>query len=226
MTTIRRLGTEHLPAIIGLHHKVLALLPTKNLAACETDGFFADHIATCGHIYGAFRDDTLMAYSVLGLPRRDDPNFGVDHNLLPGQLAGVAHIDGVSVAPEWRGQGWQRKMINHRLAAALAAGRFIALSTVAPGNVPSLRSLLSCGLTIRGMVEKFGGIRYLVRRDLAVDFAAVPVTGNGTGERPQSDMQWINLDDLPRQRTAIAGRCIGVGWRVDGGKIQIGYVPE
>ena len=222
MMPIIQLGPEHLPAVIALHHKVLKLLPA-NLAAHESDMFFADHMANCGHIYGVFQRGELMVYSVLGLPRPNDPNFGCDHNLSAQELADVAHIDGVAVTPALRGQGWQRKMIDHRLAAALAAGRPIALSTVAPGNLASLRSLLSCGLTIRGIAEKFGGVRYLVRRDLLAGAISRPAISD---YETTSGVWWIDLVDLATQSTVLSRGYIGAGWRVRGGEIQIGYIAE
>lgn len=198
---IIRLDQSHLPAIIALHHKVLADMPPGN-AASETDQFFADHLHTCGQIFGVFDGDRLMAYCVLGLPRDGDPNFGNDHHLPPDQLARVAHIDGVAVDPHWRGQGWQRRMVEHRINVARKYGRTIMLSTVAPTNFASLISTVSTGLAIHGLIAKFGGSRFLLRRDIG----------------PQADAQiphksdcaiWCASDDLVSCRKFLDDGLIG-----------------
>ncbi|OSQ36745.1 GNAT family N-acetyltransferase [Thalassospira mesophila] len=222
MTDIIRLGQGHLGAVIDLHHKVLSLLPA-GLAAQETDRFFADHISDCGQIYGAFNGENLIAYSILGLPRAGDPNFGTDHQLPSDQLADVAHIDGVAVAPAWRGQGWHRKMIDHRLATAQVHGRKIMLSTVAPGNLPSLRSLMSCGFTICGIIEKFGGIRYLMRQDVSAGTNSPPVLA---AQETLTTIDWVNIDDLARQRAFFARGAIGVSWNIENDQVQIGFIAS
>ena len=185
---IIRLDQSHLPAVIALHHIVLADMPPGN-ATSETDQFFADHLDACGQIFGVFDGDRLMAYCVLGLPREGDPNFGTDHHLPPDQFANVAHIDGVAVDPRWRGQGWQRRMVKHRINVARKCGRTIMLSTVAPTNFASLISTLSTGLAVHGLITKFGGNRFLLRQDIGPQADAhIP---------PASDCAiWCACDDL------------------------------
>lgn len=195
MSTLIRLDHSHLAAIIDLHHKVIADLP-PGTAATETDQFFADHLDACGQIFGAFDHDRLMAYCVLGLPRKGDPNFGTDHSFAPDQLGHVAHIDGAAVAPEWRGLGWQRKMVRYRIGVAQRCGRTIVLSTVAPTNFPSLISMVSSGLAIHGLMAKFGGNRFLLRRNIAHGTdAQVP--------RPSDGTHWCTSDDIATCRTFL-----------------------
>ncbi len=219
MTQLTRLGPSHLPAIITLHHRVIADLPPGN-AATETDQFFADHLDACGQIFGAFDGDRLMAYCVLGLPRETDPNFGTDHHLPPDQLGKVAHIDGAAVDPQWRGQGWQRRMVEHRIEIARKCGRTIALSTVAPTNFPSLISTVSTGLAIHGLIAKFGGNRFLLRRDIDPDqdakFPSAP-----------DRAIWCASDDLATCRKLLDDGLIGLFCQSSphGTAPRIGWVP-
>lgn len=219
MTQLTRLGSSHLPAIITLHHRVIADLPPGN-AATETDQFFADHLDACGQIFGAFDGDRLMAYCVLGLPRETDPNFGTDHHLPPDQLGKVAHIDGAAVDPQWRGQGWQRRMVEHRIEIARKCGRTIALSTVAPTNFPSLISTVSTGLAIHGLIAKFGGNRFLLRRDIGPDqdakFPSAP-----------DRAIWCASDDLATCRKLLDDGLIGPFCQSSphGTAPRIGWVP-
>jgi len=163
--TIRRLGIEDLADIITLHHAVRAQMPPGTVVF-ETDEFFATHLMDCGQIFGCRDDNRLIAYGVLGLPRPDDPNFGDDHNLAPPLLSKVAHLDGAAVSPPFRGLGIQKALCLKRIDEASRQGRNIILSTVSPENAASLANLTECGLSIRGEVQKFGGARYLMRRDL------------------------------------------------------------
>ncbi|MFH1804172.1 MAG: GNAT family N-acetyltransferase [Pseudomonadota bacterium] len=215
---IERLQDRHLADIIALHHLVLAGIPA-GFAARESDDFFAGHLDECGRIFGIYAEGTLMVYGVLGLPRPGDANFGDDHHLSAELLPKVAHIDGVAVHPAWRGQGWQRKMIAFRLAQAPQFGRNIALSTAAPANRPSVISLLSCGLSIRGIVEKFGGTRYLMRRDL--------VTGVNNDTAISADAmtssQWVIMDDVQQQQRALVQGRIGYAFAQTDGIDMIAY---
>lgn len=201
MSTLIRLEPSHLPAIIALHRKVIADLPPGDVAA-ETDQFFDDHIDRCGQIFGVFEKDRLMAYCVLGLPGKSDPNFGLDHDIPPDQLGKVAHIDGVAVAAEWQGQGWQRKMVQHRIDVAQKHGRTIMLSTVAPTNFASLISTVSTGLAIHRLIGKFGGNRFLLRRDIGSQADANPPSGADTAI-------WCVSDDLAACRKFLDDGFIG-----------------
>lgn len=200
MTVPQRLTARHLPAVIALHRAVVEGLP-PGLVAHETDAFFADHLERLGRIYGVFEGDRLVAYGVLGLPVGDSPNFGRDHGLSAAELATVAHVDGVAVAADRRGAGLHRLLVGHRLAEAAACGRRIVLSTAAPDNTVSLVNLLACGLTVRGLVEKFGGRRYLLRRDI------------GAPARPAGESRWLPMADLPAHQRCFADGL--VGWRLE-----------
>lgn len=216
MTPIIRLNETHLQAVIALHHHVIREMPPE-LAARETDAFFHQHMTTCGQIFGAFKDDQLIAYGVLGLPRPGDPNFGSDHGLQEDDLARVAHIDGVAVRADQRGRHWQYRMVEHRLQAARNAGRGIALSTVAPGNFASVFNTLSAGLNVRGLSSKFGGKRFLLRRDLEdQDGTKAPAI------EPHGISAWCACNDLVRCEELLAAGYIGVACR----KAAQGLIPE
>lgn len=206
MTRPIRLNRRHLPQVIALHHEVVAALPA-DLVAHETDAFFADHLSRLGRIYGVLEDGRLVAYGVLGLPRPDSPNFGSDHGLSADDLARVAHVDGVAVRPDRRGRHLHRLLIAHRLQEAERLGRSIVLSTAAPGNQPSLANLLACGFTVRALVEKFGGTRYLLRHDLHA-----PAMPEADEDAPGAG--WIDLSDMVEQQARFSTGAFG--WRMEG----------
>ncbi|HXP98081.1 MAG TPA: GNAT family N-acetyltransferase [Telmatospirillum sp.] len=200
----RPLSVDDLDAVITLHHAVRQAV-SPDLLCFESDTFFGSHIDRCGRILGLFVEDRLIAYGVLGLPGPIDPNFGDDLALSPAEKAKVAHIDGSCVAPEWRGNGLQRLLIGCRLRWAFAAGRPIALTTVAPGNLPSLSNALAEGLTIRAVLPKYGALRYSLRRDLDRQPTPPPRIG-----------RWIAIEDLPAQETAF--KRAEIGWALSPGK--------
>ncbi|PPC76630.1 hypothetical protein C4K68_14480 [Pokkaliibacter plantistimulans] len=214
---IQTLNLSHLQAIITLHHEVRALLD-PSLIAAETDDYFADHLARCGRIYGIFADDQtdrLVAYGVLGLPGLRDPNFGTDQGLSESELGQVAHIDGAAVTPDWRGLGLHRLLIRHREVKARDFGRTLLLSTAAPGNFYSLNNLLQCELQVRGVRQKFGGERFLLRKDLNQ-----PVTA------ADDDGQWTDVQDAVAVTAALQRGCWG--WqlrRADDDQTEILFAP-
>lgn len=191
----RRLGSGDIDAVIALHRRAIRALPT-DLVATETRDFFMDHVECKGRLLGLFTRRGLVAYAVLGLPGPADANFGADHGLPADRMPQVAHLDGAGVDPPYRGNHLHRLLVDWRLDEARAAGRPVVLSTCAPGNSHSLDNLLACGLQIRGLTVKFGGWRYLLRRDL--DLAAAPA---GAG-------QWLAAE----HRTAPAA-LLQAGWR-------------
>lgn len=183
----RELAEADLGDVETLHDIVLAKMRPE-LFADEADGFFADHLERCGRILGLFAEDRLIAYGVLGIPGPEDINFGEMIGLPPEDRGRVAHIDGAAVLPAWRSNGLQRILIAWRLDLARRMGRDIALTTVAPENFPSLRNLLAEGMTIRALKQKFGGWRYILRRDLDIP---QPV--------PPENVRWLDVTDVEPQ---------------------------
>jgi hypothetical protein len=186
----RRLRADEAQAAHALHRLAVADLPS-DLVASETPEFFLAHAERCGQLLGIFTERGLVACAVLGLPGPGDDNFGADHGLPEAALLQVAHLDGASVHPLYRGNRLHRLLIEWRMDAARAAGRPIVLSTAAPGNHSSLDNLLAGGLQICGLKPKFGGLRYLLRRDLDRD---VGPAGNG---------RWIDALDYAGQEQLL-----------------------
>lgn len=208
----RRLGKADLDTVIALHRLVLARTPAHLLAA-ETDAFFADHMTRIGRILGLFAEGRLIAYGVLGLPGADDPSLADDLGWA-AERSRVAHIDGISVLPEWRGNRLQRVLIAWRLREAAAAGRSLVITTVAPGNTASLRNALAEGLAIHALRQKYGGWRYLMACDLKSP--VVPPSGGG---------RWVDTADIETQSGLLAAGA--VGWKAESGDtgMRVWFAP-
>lgn len=186
----RWLAPDEVGGVIALHHAIRQLVAPELLCR-ETDAFFHEHCRACGRILGLFANAELIGYGVLGLPKADEESFADQFGLTAEQRAAVATIDGSGILPRWRGNGLQRQLVAARIQAAGAAGRRIAVSTVAPGNLPSLRNLLAEGLTIRAVRPAFGGLRFMMRRDL--DWPPKPAT----------EGRWIALSDTSEAKAAL-----------------------
>lgn len=212
----RRLAEADIDDVIALHALARAGL-NPNLVASETDAFFADHLDRAGRILGLFAENRLIAYGVLGLPRPEDFNFGEMIDLPQNVHPRVAHVDGVGVAPEWRGNALHRVLIAWRLEAAAAAGRSVALTTAAPGNLPSVRNLMAEGMTIRALKQKFGGWRYVLRRDLDGPQPAAPVNG-----------RWVATDEIEAQDALLRQGEIGwlLEWKDDPPRVWYASPPS
>lgn len=186
----RWLAPDEVGGVIALHHAVRQAVPPELLCR-ETDAFFHEHCREHGRILGLFVGEELIGYGVLGLPKANEESFADQFGLTAEQRAAVATIDGAGVLPRWRGNGLQRQLVAARIEAAGAAGRRIAVSTVAPGNLPSLRNLLAEGLNIRALRPAFGGLRFLMRRDL------------DRSPKPTREGRWIALADTSEAEAAL-----------------------
>lgn len=208
----RRLGEADLDTVIALHRLVLAGTPAHLLAA-ETDAFFADHMSRIGRILGLFAGEELIAYGVLGLPGPGDPSLADDLGWA-AERSRVAHIDGISVLPEWRGNRLQRVLIGWRLREAAAACRSLVITTVAPGNTASLRNALAEGLTIHALRQKYGGWRYLMACDLRSPFMM-----------PSGGGRWVDAADIETQSRLLAAGT--VGWKAEAGEagMRVWFAP-
>ena len=90
-------------------------------------------------------------------------NLGYDLNFSAEDLMRVVHMDTAAVHPDYRGQKLQHRMMLH--AEKELAGK-ILLCTIHPDNRYSLNNVLKQGYTIEKKLEKYGSIRYLLRKDL------------------------------------------------------------
>ncbi len=208
----RWLEPQEVGGVIALHHVVREAV-APDLLCRETEAFFHEHCSACGRILGLFADGEMIAYGVLGLPAANQESFADQFGLTVQQRAEVATIDGAGVLPRWRGNGLQRRLVAARIEAARLAFRRIAVSTVAPGNLPSLRNLLAEGLTIRALRPAFGGLRFLVRRDLDLS------------PKPAMEGRWIALADTADAAQALISGY--QGWSLseaaDGPRIWYAY---
>jgi len=197
----RRLFESDLPAVHTLHELAHSLISQSGLLAKETDTFFLSHIQDVGQLYGSFLEDELIAYTVLGLPKVSDYNFGRQFGLTEGELEKVAHCDGSIVHPDWRVNHLQQRFIDWRLLIASSYGREHAISTAAPRNPASWRNLIRSGFAIYKLLDMFGADRFLLYRCL------------GSAHKIDAGrFEIVDVSDRPRMQALLAEGWIAVDY--------------
>lgn len=197
----RPLRPTDLAAMHALHLRSIEGMAAQ-VVKPESEQFLASLLHGRGRVIGAWHDDALVAYGVLqhALLAEDDPRrllgLAADHPL--------AKLAGAAVAPDWRGRGLQRQLIERRLAWAGAVALF---ATAAPGNLASWHNLLACGFAVRALQYRYGGhARYLLARVPGERFAPTDAAAQALGPA-----------QLAQQQDLLAR-----GWR----GLAVGRVPE
>ena len=108
----------------------------------------------------------LAAAFTMIIPGQEEDNYGYDLGFSEEQLLKVINMDTAAVHPDYRGQGLQKKLMQTAEAEIAKEGERILLCTVHPENRFSLQNVLSQGYTIQKKLEKYGSVRYILRKDI------------------------------------------------------------
>ena len=114
-------------------------------------------------IWLAEEEDRIAAVFCIVYPGLRSFNLGYDLDFSGEDLVRVVHMDTAAVHPDYRGRGLQHRMMRH--AEAELTGR-ILMCTIHPDNRYSLQNVLKQGYTIEKKTEKYGSVRYILRKDL------------------------------------------------------------
>ncbi len=112
-------------------------------------------------------EDGLLAgaFSIIR-PGMDACNYGFDLGFTEEELLRTVNMDTAAVHPRFRGRGLQRRLIQQAEAELMQKGSAILLCTVHPDNGFSLQNMQKQGYTIRKKLEKYGSVRYVLRKDI------------------------------------------------------------
>ena len=106
---------------------------------------------------GIFRDCMLAGYKTVAL----ESNGEIAGYSIMSVAAGEAHLLNICIAPALREQGEGRRLLEHMLAHALAAGADRVYLEVRPSNVRALRLYREAGFEVigvrRGYYRAHGG---------------------------------------------------------------------
>jgi len=99
-------------------------------------------------------------------PGLDSYNYGYDLNFDESDLLRVINMDTIAVRSDYRGMGLHKKLLWEAEREIAPQGHRILLCTVHPDNIFSLRNFLEGGYAIERKLQKYGSVRYLLRKDL------------------------------------------------------------
>lgn len=163
---IRKIGKDEVHKYLEFLHEIKAMME-------QDDWFFLDpddevyEMMELGamDIWLAEDGDRVAAVFCVVYPGMQKFNLGYDLELSEEDLMRVVHMDTAAVHPDYRGLGLQYRMMLH--AEQELMGK-ILLCTIHPDNKYSLNNVLKQGYNIEKKTEKYGSIRYILRKDLGI----------------------------------------------------------
>ena len=140
------------------HKEWFYLDPPEEIREMMADGTMQLWVAMDG-------DQLAGAFDIL-IPGTQEFNYGHDLGFTEEELVRVINMDTAAVHPDYRGQGLQRRLMQVAEKEIAGMGQRLLLCTVHPDNPYSLNNVLKQGYTIQKKLEKYGSVRYILRRDL------------------------------------------------------------
>lgn len=110
-------------------------------------------------------DRMAAAFSVI-YPGLSEMNYGYDLEFSQEELLNVICMDTAAVHPDFRGQKLQQRLMQMAEEEIAHTGDKVLLCTVHPDNHYSLQNVLNQGYTIQKKLEKYGSVRYILRKNL------------------------------------------------------------
>lgn len=165
------LTEEHLPEVLSLQERVMAVLEQPEFLQPLTEEEFIYILRGNGMMAGAYMDDRLIAFRAMLDPGEDDEHLGVDVGVAPDELTSVLYSEITGVDPDFRGHGLQT-ILGKWLMEHVDSERYRYIcTTVAPFNIPSLKDKFTLDLQIKALTVKYGTkLRYILFRDLKNPF--------------------------------------------------------
>lgn len=165
--TIRKGTASDTEQFIQLLDTVRESMDHKEWFYLDTHEFVREAMETGKmELWVAMDGDRMVAAFDILRPGLDVYNYGYDLNFTQEQLLRVINMDSAAVLPEFRGLGLQRKLITMGEEQLRREGEHILLCTVHPDNRFSLDNVLKQGYQIQRKLDKYGSVRYLLRKDL------------------------------------------------------------
>ncbi|KKK35763.1 hypothetical protein WN59_02795 [Salinicoccus sediminis] len=183
----RNLDMNDLEEIIALQNAVYDSLEDKEVLETLTKEEFAEIIRQ-GYIIGVFKGDVLVATRSMYIPSADEPEHLADDAGISDKSR-VIYSEITFIDPASRGQGMQTEMGRELIRRVRESGDFNhIMTTVMPGNIPSLKDKFRLGFKIVKTTYKYGGKkRHVMQLNL---FDAPVPTGESENVHFQ-DTEWM-----------------------------------
>jgi GNAT superfamily N-acetyltransferase len=146
----RQLTLADLDAIKALQREMKATLSADLLQLKREHELTTYLDGTMGAAFGVFDDDVLTAMALIRIPSAEYPNQlpPLPHVPRADCSLHTAFLENAMVAPVARGRGYQRMLVNMRVAHAKAVGMRWVGAGSRLGNVISWRNLLASSMAI------------------------------------------------------------------------------
>ena len=162
--TLKDLTFENLSEILDLQRQCTDALPDPDIyyPLSRDELLESLHLDIVPGIFAP--DGRLVAVAAIVIGRVSDRNLAESSD---DEKKTSFTFDAVFVAPDWRGYGLQRVLIDRAAEKAREAGAKQILATVSPDNRHSLANFTSAGYEITATVSKYGGLtRNILRYNL------------------------------------------------------------
>lgn len=209
---IRFLKRKDVPSMLALQETVAKSLPRPEIYRVDPIEYIYGHFSRSQNVIGAVVGEELVAYHVVSFPGLRADNFGWDIQLNQSQLLKAAHFETTAVQPEHRSKHLARIMADIHTKILKYAGYEHVLCTVSPMNYQSLCNVFQQGFLIKGIKEKYYGIRYIMHKKLKLSAIRKP-----------HDIIWLRENELVTQQTLIERGYYGFSVRSTGDGLEIAY---
>ena len=161
---IRKIGRAEVYKYLEFLHEVKAMMEQDEWFFLDPDEEVYELMdQDAMGIWLAEENERIAAVFCVVYPGDREFNLGYDLGFTEGELSRVVHMDTAAVHPDYRGHGLQHRMMLH--AERELDGR-ILMCTIHPDNRYSLNNVLKQGYSIEKKTEKYGSVRYILRKDL------------------------------------------------------------
>ena len=167
MFTISKADLSDTIEIMNIMNQAKKLLPQPSWYITDEESFVRRHMAESGFILKASQNNQIGGFLLIRFPSMEEDNLGQYLSLPKKDLLFTAHAESVAVAPSFRGNGIQWKLLSEA-AAILKQQNFLHfMATVHPDNKASLISFQKAGFSIVKTVKKYGGFdRHILHKSL------------------------------------------------------------
>ena len=164
---IRKAGMADTEAYLRLLHEVKSGMTNSEWFFLDPDEKVRDMMEEGSMELWVAEDAGKLAgaFSIIH-PGLNAFNLGNDLGFEKEQLKRVVHMDTAAVHPDYRGLKLQSRLMAAAGSEIAKSGQRILLCTVHPENQYSLRNVQKLGYQIMKKLEKYGSVRYILRKDL------------------------------------------------------------
>lgn len=171
---VQTIGMDHLHEVENLQQRVYRELKRKEVLVTDSFETMEEDLSNGGQILGVYNGSgQLIAYRFVSFPKQLSSNLGLDIGLSDHDLMKVAHLETTVVHPSYRGNGLQSETLKLAIPLIKEQGIRHILCTVSPFNPHSLYNVMTNGLKIKALKQKYGtqtdpeGLwRFILHRDM------------------------------------------------------------